>query len=180
MSITLPEPSPIRSFEFFGGYASGAAVFPPPAEWTGDSVDGLLSVVLLSLYTDRRVESYELPTDENDRRGWWGDTYPRTAGDVWGSRLWLLDRAKLASGEARRLDAVTVATPEIAEDYIREALAWLLTDGVCTSIEVTTTRTRTTSGRPDGIAVEIVLVRDRTDDPVVLRFDDLWSGLGYV
>jgi len=179
MSTPLTPPSRIRSFEFFGGYAAGASVFPPGAEWSGDSSDGLLAVVLLSLYTDRRVETYELPTDETDRRGWWGDSYPRNEGDQWGSRLWLLDRAKLASGEARRLDAVTVATPEIADGYIREALAWLLADGVVTSFEVTTTRTTTPEGRPDGIAAEIVLVRDRTADPVILRFDDLWSALTY-
>lgn len=80
--------------------------------------------MLLSLFTDRRVPAEEPPAGEVDRRGWWGDTLAAD-GDRIGSRLWLLGR------ESRRPDIV-----RRAEEYAREALVWLLDDGVAVRVDV--------------------------------------------
>lgn len=85
---------------------------------------GVRTAVLLSLLTDRRAADGELPAGESDRRGWWGDTLA-PEGDRIGSRLWLLGR------EARRPDVVLRA-----EEYAREALEWLVEDGVAERVDV--------------------------------------------
>lgn len=86
---------------------------------------GLYTAILISLFTDRRAEpSDELPDPTGGRRGWWGDAVDDD-GDLIGSRLWLLHRRK-ATPETRRL----------FEEYTREALAWLITDGVAEKLEV--------------------------------------------
>ncbi|WP_035597785.1 phage GP46 family protein [Halomonas salina] len=87
--------------------------------------DGLRTAVALSLLCDRRAEPDDvLPDGSTDRRGWWADAIADQDGDKWGSRLWLLNREKTLP-EVRRA----------AEAYAREALAWLLEDGVATEVE---------------------------------------------
>lgn len=92
--------------------------------------DGLLTAVVVSLFTDRQAEpGDELPAGETDRRGWWADaTLPKLAGapDNIGSRLWLLRREKQLPEVVAR-----------AREYATEALQWLLREG-----------------RVDGLAVE--------------------------
>ncbi|AXC64897.1 hypothetical protein DOE63_04195 [Salmonella enterica subsp. diarizonae serovar 59:z10:-] len=95
-------------------------------EWrvtAGDLVSGddLETAMIISLFTDRRARRDD-DTDGSDRRGWWGD-----AGSDYdiGSRLWLLKRQKLTVPVARR-----------AEDYTREALQWLLDDGVVGTVDI--------------------------------------------
>ncbi|MCE8027551.1 phage GP46 family protein [Halomonas daqingensis] len=89
--------------------------------------DGLRTAVALSLLCDRRAEPDDIiPDGTGNRRGWWADAISDRDGDRWGSRLWLLDREK--------------ALPEVrsrAEAYAREALDWLLEDGVAAEVEVT-------------------------------------------
>lgn len=85
---------------------------------------GLETAVLMSLFTDRRVEDDDLPPGEFDRRGWWGDALSET-GDEIGSHLWLLSREK-------QLPSVLVR----AEGYAQESLAWMVTDGVVRETEV--------------------------------------------
>ena len=85
---------------------------------------GLRTAVLLSLLTDRRVAAGELPAGETDRRGWWGDSLAAD-GDVIGSRLWLLAREAARPDVERR-----------AEEYAREALAWLVEDGAARRVDV--------------------------------------------
>lgn len=87
--------------------------------------DTLKTAVLLSLTTDRQAQDHEVATGE-DRKGWWADAYASTEGDLFGSRLWLLARTKqLQSTQVR------------ARDYAREALQWLVDDGLASSVEVT-------------------------------------------
>lgn len=88
------------------------------------SDDGLRSCVILSLFLDRRARSDD-ETPDGDRRGWVGDALSSIAGDRIGSRLWLLRREKQLPETLRR-----------AEDYAREALAWLVTDGLAASVTV--------------------------------------------
>ena len=86
---------------------------------------GLNTAILISLFTDRRANpSDELPDPAGSRRGWWGDA-ENGDGDLIGSRLWLLSRRK-ATPETRRL----------FEEYTREALAWMVSDGVADRIDV--------------------------------------------
>lgn len=87
--------------------------------------EGVRTAVLLSLFTDARVDFGDLPAGETDRRGWWGDTLAAVDGDRIGSRLWLLARESQRPGVVRR-----------AEEYAREALEWLVEDGVAERLEV--------------------------------------------
>lgn len=90
--------------------------------------DGLETAVILSLYVDRRAtEDDELPDNTLSRGGFFGDAIAEIANDQRGSRLWLLRR------ETRR-DVVL----EKARTYCREALQWLLEDGVASSVDIAT------------------------------------------
>lgn len=83
----------------------------------------LETAVLLSLYTDRRaLDEDVLPDEGSDRRGWWCDAYSNRPH---GSRLWLLSREKELDEVLRR-----------AEDYAREALAWVIKDGIASNVDV--------------------------------------------
>ena len=94
---------------------------------------GLKTAVLISLFTDRLAEVGDaIPDGSTDRRGFWGDM-PIIASDqsgpppdLTGSRLWLLDRAKQSP-----------QTLQQAEIYAREALQWMLDDGVAGSVAAT-------------------------------------------
>lgn len=84
----------------------------------------LTRAVIISLFTWRRAANDD-PLDDEQRYGWWGDSFPAAADDRIGSRLWLLQRVRL--NEQTRLDA---------EHYAREALQWLIEDGHCSAVEV--------------------------------------------
>jgi phage gp46-like protein len=85
------------------------------------------TAALLSLLTDRRAGPNDQLPDPNatDRRGWCGDALAWVDGDQFGSRLWLLSRAKQ-----------TEETRCLAIDYAQEALAWMITDGAATAVAV--------------------------------------------
>lgn len=111
------------------------------------SGDNLATQVLISLFSDRLAAADDpIPDNTDDRRGWWGDTgetYPI------GSRLWLLDRAKL-----------TQDTPLKCKNYIDEALQWMIGDGVAASIVTETAiqlpsmlAARVTISRQDGTRI---------------------------
>lgn len=82
----------------------------------------LRTSVIISLFTDRLAQPDDaLPDDTTNRRGWWADTET----DLIGSRLWLLSREK-------RIEPVR----QRAIDYSREALQWLIDDGVARAVDV--------------------------------------------
>ncbi len=88
--------------------------------------EGLETAILHSLFTDARApKGQELPFGNTGRRGWWGDLTLPNEGDQYGSLLWLLRREKQTPEVLRR-----------AEEYCRQALAWLTEDGVATRLEV--------------------------------------------
>jgi len=122
---------------------------------------GLETAVLLSLFTDRRAENDDVAPsgDDKDRRGWWADELLPTEGDRYGSRLWLLDRSK-------RTDDVVLR----AEEYVREALAWMLEDLVAESIDVGIEMNAT------NLLIGVTLHRP-SKDPVSLRFAHAWTEL---
>ncbi|EGW6888292.1 hypothetical protein JGU32_002946 [Salmonella enterica] len=85
--------------------------------------NSLTTEVVISLFTDRRAQdSDELPGNDGDRRGWWGDSYRSRP---IGSRLWLLSREKTLPSVLER-----------AADYALEALQWLKDAGRVTRIAV--------------------------------------------
>lgn len=87
---------------------------------------GLQTAVTISLFTDRRVSEEQLPPLATDKRGWWGDMFSEIDQDEIGSRLWTLERSKR-----------TTETLRLYEDYSREALNWMIEDGVAQTITVT-------------------------------------------
>jgi phage gp46-like protein len=123
--------------------------------------DGLRTAVIISLFSDRRAEGDDaLPEGGSDRRGWWGDIHPQMEKDLIGSRLWLLSRAKQMPSVLRR-----------AENYAREALQWILDDGVATRVEIAAENPR------DGLLALSVRIRSATGAEVVYRagLDDVWA-----
>jgi len=103
-------------------------------DWTAGTVGlaqdpGLATSVILSLFTDREAEAADiLPDGTRNRRGWWGDrAFLDDGAQPWlrGSRLWLLSREKWTQDTANR-----------AVNYAREALAWMLEDGVADAVDV--------------------------------------------
>lgn len=122
---------------------------------------GLMTAVLLSLFTDRRAETDDKPPsgDDRDRRGWWADQFADVEGDRIGSRLWLLDRAKSTNETKLR-----------ATEYVREALAWMIEDRVVSSIDVVIEVTKR------DLLIAIGLQRPGRD-PVTFRFAHTWNHL---
>lgn len=120
--------------------------------------EGLRTAILISLFTDARAgEDDVLPDLGGDRRGWWGDAFPASAGDETGSRLWLLFREKITPGVIAR-----------ARDYVRKALAWLIEDGIARSIEVSVEA-------QDQHRLAIGIVLTRPDGPARERHDFVWE-----
>lgn len=87
--------------------------------------EGMETAITISLFSDKRAGSEELPPGVNEKRGWWGDTVSEVDQDKIGSKLWLLEREKILPATANR-----------AEEYVRDALEWLIEDGVALSIDV--------------------------------------------
>ena len=86
--------------------------------------DPRASAIILSLFCDARA----LPADkQSDPRGWWGDALAANLNDVWGSRLWLLMKRAKAINEILRA----------AEEYATDALKWMVSDGIASSLSVT-------------------------------------------
>lgn len=124
--------------------------------------EGLKTAVTISLMTDARARDDDNLADGDaahagDRRGWWGDLpLEGEAATPIGSRLWLLRRAK--ANEGTRLRALPMA---------REALAWMVQDGICQRVDV---QAELQGSPPDRIALGVTLRRGGASP----RFDLLW------
>jgi phage gp46-like protein len=119
--------------------------------------DGLRTSVLLSLFTDCRVNEEEVPVGELSQRGWWGDLFSDVDGDQLGSRLWLLNREKR-----------TIETLNRAEDYARESLAWLVEDGVAETLD-----TQASYDENGNMILGITLTKPNNKG--VFRFETKWQ-----
>lgn len=116
----------------------------------------LETAVLLSLYTDRRaLDEDVLPDEGSDRRGWWCDAY---SDRPHGSRLWLLSREKELEEVLRR-----------AEDYAREALAWVIKDGIASSVDVEAIHLRR------GVLQLIVGIQRSSSTVLETRYEYVWG-----
>jgi phage gp46-like protein len=134
-----------------------------------DASDDLPTSIIISLETDRLADDADkLPQNETDRRGWWADTYADNAGDLIGSRLWLLFRS-----------TTNDRTPLIAQGYILEALQWLIQDGVAGSVDAKCFflpgATGAVTQRRLGAIVTIFL---NGAAPLKMEFSWVWGQLG--
>lgn len=121
--------------------------------------ESLVRAVVISLFTWRRANPQDVV--EGSRMGYWGDAAePPAANDKIGSRLWLLSREKLIQSTFIR-----------AREYAREALQWLLDDGVASRVEVTAERYGM-----DGLALVCTIYRVE-GGTAVLRFDQAWEAI---
>jgi phage gp46-like protein len=121
--------------------------------------DDLQTAVLISLFTDRRAAPDDvIPDGSENPRGWWGDS-GRTR--PLGSKLWLLDRAKQT--EETRLRA---------KDYVEDALAWLIEDGIAASIIV-----EAEWQRAKFLGVRIVLFEPTGTQLRVFNYQWAWKGV---
>jgi phage gp46-like protein len=111
--------------------------------------DALASAVLLSIFTDRRARPDDQLPDVLDKRGYWADA-------DWGSRLWLLEREKQ-----------TEQTKNRAIGYVKEALQWLIADGLAKTVEVQADWVRTGLL---GLLVDIT-----RPDRVAIRYEYTWQ-----
>ena len=129
--------------------------------------DGLTTAVLISLFTDALAkEDDELPNelfpdDFPDRRGWWADSTSQRANDSVGSRLWLLERSKVTTENLRR-----------AEQYAREALQWMVDEGLASKITVVTEQ----GGAGLNQLFLQVSISKYVGEARAFRFELLWEG----
>lgn len=98
------------------------------AQVSADMTDSLSRAVVISLFTWQRASQSD-EVDNDQRMGWWGDTFAENKGDKIGSKLWLLLRQK-----------VTDETINSAQEYAYESLKWLIDDGICSDITVNVER----------------------------------------
>lgn len=138
---------------------SGPGPAPSADVWRivdGDLADDEISdVVALALFTWRRAAPSDPVPEGASRHGWWA------APEGIGSRLWLLRSRTLT---------LTPETLRTAEDYAREALAFLVTDGVASKVSATASRAGLV------LALSITIARPTAPD-LVIRYDDVWSVL---
>ena len=91
----------------------------------------LHTATLLQIFTDCRADpSDKLPTDDGDRRGWWGDSV-RLDGEpdaALGCKLWLYVERGVLTEEARRK----------SQDTVEDAMAVLVDQGAVARTEVET------------------------------------------
>ena len=125
----------------------------------------LVTAVAISLFTHRTAEADDRQGGEpvTSRRGWWAD---HEAAEIYsgatpiGSRLWLLAREKQ-----------TDETRQRAEDYIREALAWMLDERLATDIGLDV----------DWFAFErlgaVITIYRGPKSSIAVRFESLWDEL---
>lgn len=120
--------------------------------------DTFYTAVLISLFTRRRARSDDALPDplDQDRGGYWGDSYPGVEGDLIGSRLWLLNRSKTTNN-----------TLNLAKTYSIEALQWMIDDGIAKTINVVVERQ----------SQQILAIQVQIEKPgdVTSRWENTWN-----
>lgn len=113
----------------------------------------LRTSILISLFSDARAtDDDQLPTQDDDRRGWVGNVFSEVP---IGSRLWLLDRSVLTDEVIRR-----------AKDYVIEALHWMIEKNIVECIEVEAERLGTF-----GAVLNVALTRNKK----TIRYELTWN-----
>lgn len=122
---------------------------------------GLHTAILLSLFTWRRAEEYDVLPTGSDPQGWWGDLVDLEENETKiGSRLWLLIRSPLNAN-----------TAQLAETYAYEALQPLIDQGAVAKFVCT--------AEADQVAGYLTLaVQAYSEDGQLIynqKFERLWS-----
>lgn len=129
-----------------------------------DTDNELVTAIAVSLFTHRTAEADDrLPDATAHRRGWWADHEADLLYDgatPIGSRLWLLSREKQ-----------TEETRARAEEYIREALAWVTATRLATRVDIAVEWFA-----HERLGAEITLYRGAADR-IAVRFERLWDGV---
>lgn len=87
--------------------------------------DGLESVLLVSLFSDRRAAADEV-SDPLERRGWLGNAAAEVPGDNHGSGLWLYEQRRL-----------TQAVVNGVRSEAEQALAWMREQNMARDVSAT-------------------------------------------
>lgn len=112
--------------------------------------------VQISLFSWRRAEPDD-KLDDDQRMGWWGDSFPPVANDRIGSRLWQLRRRTLVPEVLR-----------LAEEFAHEALRWMVEDELATDIAVQ-------ASKDDRERLNLVVVlSDESGALPPFPFNDIW------
>jgi len=119
-----------------------------------DTVDGLETCIIVSLFTDARAGSGNVPNVLR-RRGWCGNILTISENYELGSLLWLLEQA--------RLNQLTL---NMAEDKSRKALEHLITDGIADTITTSAEKVDEKSAK-----LTIILFKQSNE---IARFATLW------
>lgn len=158
ISVELVEKDTIDSHIWF---FAGAPFVRIPEISILDLDDNIVTALLISLFTDRRLPfAGDEPLTPGDRRGWWGDN-TLAANDFMGSRLWTLARYKMIT------DFVT----KEAEEMISEALAWMEEDGVVEEIFINITR-------PDNYTLIFEITIKKPGDDQLGKYTFAWRIAG--
>lgn len=121
--------------------------------------EGLQTAILISLFTDARANDDEVPAEDTSRRGWWGDLFQAAPGDQVGSKLWLLKREKR-----------TLETLNRAEEYSKEALQWMIDDGVAAAVDTSA------AWDPSGaMLLTILITKPGESQAATFRFKTKWG-----
>ena len=132
------------------------------ADWSMDgyqllSGSDLETAVLISIFTDRTANPDDvIPDGSEDPRGWWADDPQHPIG----SRLWLLSRSK----ETQQVLA-------LAQDYVAEALQWLIDDGVVARFDILCEWTR-----PSMLGIQVAAHRI-SGSTTSMNFNWAWRGI---
>lgn len=119
----------------------------------------LTTAVIISLFTDRAAQPGDvIPDGSNDPRGWWGDNQPDGNTVLIGSRLWLISRAKQ-----------TQDTLQKAVTYAKEALQWMITDGVAVNVLVDA------QWNAPGFLAMVVTIQKKDGTTEAVNFNWAWS-----
>lgn len=118
------------------------------------SVDGLETAIVVSLFTDARASSGNVP-EAFRRRGWCGNILTKPKNYELGSVLWTLEQARLNQ-----------STLNLAEDITRRALRWMITDGIADTVNVTAQKVTERTGK-----ITIVLYRENNE---TARYSTVW------
>lgn len=90
-----------------------------------ESISGFDNAILMSLLCERHADESEIAPPQK-RRGWIGNEMLDIENFEYGSKLWLLDQARL-----------TQDTLNKSVDYSRQGLQWFIDDGYSERINVT-------------------------------------------
>lgn len=110
------------------------------------TLEYVILVTLFSWARDSQARQY----------GWWASTLARTDGSQFGSLLWKAARGKLLNKTMVEL-----------RGYMEQALAYLTTQKIVDSVEVTVNRV--------GDRVHSTVAATRGDTQVFVEFADLWK-----